>query len=183
MTTSVKMILAELERVFRQTDVPNEALLLDEICSANSIVCVGAGRVGHAMAGFAKRLRHLGCECFWIEDKTLPRMGRGDLMLVGSGSGETESIVGLAKIAKRENLRVALISKNPVSRLSELANVTVLIPELQDFASGVVVASQQPMTSLFEQSCQIYTDGLVLDLMSRLQVSSEEMRYRHNGIE
>lgn len=183
MSTRVNTILGEIEGVFRELSVPEEQEFISQIVAAEKIVCVGAGRVGFAVAGFAKRLRHLGKESFWIDDKTLPRMGNRDLMFVASGSGETESIVTYGRIAKREGLSVALLTASHTSRLSQLADVTVVIPSSHPARREVFGSSCQPMTTLFEQCCQLYLDSVVLELMRVLGVSNEQMVERHNGIE
>lgn len=183
MDDKVSAILAELHRVFIAQNMVNQEIFLERIVAAEKVVCVGAGRVGLALAGFAKRLRHLGKDAFWIHDVTLPRMDGNDLMVVGSGSGETESIVAFGRIAKREGLEVALVTSTPLSRLSEIADVVVLIPKLEPAIAGSQGGSIQPMTTLFEQSCQIYLDATVLRLMELLQTSGKQMSELHNGIE
>ena len=183
MTAKVLTILDELEQVFRETDVGQERLFIQAIVSSNKIVCVGAGRVGLALAGFAKRLRHLDKDAFWIEDATLPRMGAGDLMVIGSGSGETETIVTLANLGKREGLDIALVTATTQSRLVALADVSVVLQCPSKTASENVLSSVQPMTTLFEQATQLYLDAIVLELMEELNLSDSDMRGRHNGIE
>lgn len=183
MKPNVQLILEELSQVFSSGPPEAEELLVAELVGAERIVCVGAGRVGLAMAGFAKRMRHLDKSAFWIDDKTLPRMGKGDLMVVGSGSGETETTLTLARLGKREGLRVALITATKSSRLKEIADVTVTLNCSDQAMRQVGGSSRQPMTSLFEQSCQLYLDGIVLTLMDRLNISGQEMKELHNGIE
>jgi 6-phospho-3-hexuloisomerase len=183
MSSKVVTILDELSQVFALTDVANESLFLEELAGANQIVCVGAGRVGLALAGFAKRLRHLGKDAFWIGDQTLPRMGEGDLMLIGSGSGETQTIVGLGELGLQQGLKVALVSSAKDSRLSKIAHVTVVLNCPNKSSREGTISSQQPMTSLFEQSCHIYLDAIVLELMLKLGISNAEMEDRHNAIE
>lgn len=183
MTAKSLLVLSELARVFSDSDVEGEAHLIQELADANKIICVGAGRVGFAIAGFAKRLRHLGKDAYWYEDRTLPRMAAGDLMLVGSGSGETETVVCLAQIAQRQGLRLALVTSNPSSRLQRLSNVVVVLDAPNKAGKSGGVASEQPMTTLFEQACQIYLDALVLELMAKLDMSAFAMEENHNSIE
>jgi 6-phospho-3-hexuloisomerase len=183
MTDKVKIVLAEVERVFASTDFSGESAFLEDVCAARQIVCVGAGRVGLALAGFAKRLRHLGKDAFWIEDQSVPRMGKGDLMVVGSGSGATKSIVGLAEIALGQDLRIALLTATRESPLSQMAHAAVVLNCPSKNSEAGSIKSQQPMTTLFEQAAQIYLDSVVLDLMAMLSVSADEMEMRHNVIE
>ncbi len=183
MTDKVAMVLAELEGVFASTDYDGEKGFLEEVLAARQIVCVGAGRVGLVLASFAKRLRHLGKEAFWIEDQTIPRMGKGDLMVVGSGSGETRSIVGLAEIAISNDLRIALLTATRDSSLTKMAHAHVTLNCPSKNSDSSLVDSMQPMTTLFEQSSQIYLDAIVLELMSVMSLTSDQMGQRHNVIE
>lgn len=182
MTDKIALVLAELQTVFG-TDNPNgEEELLRLLSDGEKVVCVGAGRVGLAMAAFAKRLRHLGKDAFWFDDVTLPRLGAGDVMIIGSGSGETESIATLARIAKREGLSLALITRSPKSSIREISDVTVELPAL-NFSPMSSVGSAQPMTTLFEQSCGLYLDAIVLELMELWGQTNASMAERHNAIE
>lgn len=182
MTKSTNLVLAELVNVFESDDLAGHESVIREIVSANRIVCVGAGRVGLAVAAFAKRLRHLGKDAFWIEDVTLPRMSSGDLMLIGSGSGETETVACLGRIAKRLGLRIALITASQRSTIMDLADSAVTLNCPSKFQLDRTF-SLQPMTSLFEQAAHIYMDSLVLDLMEAIGVTAQQMEERHNAIE
>ena len=183
MGRSQQIILAELTRVFSAGELLGQARFVDEVAEAPKIVCIGAGRVGLAMAGFAKRLSHLGKDAFNYNDITLPALGPGDLAVFGSGSGETESIVCLAHIAKSLGLRLALVTSAPRSRLASLSDSIVVLDCANKLDPTAAGGSVQPMTSLFEQASQVFLDGAVLDLMSVLGVSEDDMRRRHNAIE
>jgi 6-phospho-3-hexuloisomerase len=110
-------------------------------------------------------------------------MGHGDLMVVGSGSGATKSIVGLAEIALGQDLRIALLTATRESPLSQMAHAAVVLNCPSKNSEAGSIKSQQPMTTLFEQAAQIYLDSVVLDLMAMLSVSADEMEMRHNVIE
>jgi 6-phospho-3-hexuloisomerase len=183
MTKNIVLVLDELAEVFQRTNFAGESLVLEEIVTAKKIICAGAGRVGLAVAGFAKRLRHLGKEAFWIEDVTLPHTGSGDVMFVASGSGETRTVVTLARIAKENGLKVVLLTASPESTLSQIADakITLNCPSKLDLTRQI--ESKQPMTTLFEQSCQLYLDSLVLDLMEITNTTDQDMARRHNAIE
>ena len=183
MSSSTDVVLLELNRVFATSSLEGRQQLIEAIIESDRIVALGAGRVGLAMAAFAKRLSHLGKTAYWHGDATLPRLGVGDLMLVGSGSGETESIVCLADLARRQGLGIALITSNPQSTLLRMSQASVILNCPNKLTSDVGGGSVQPMTTLFEQSCSIFLDSLVLDLMLLMNVSEAAMQERHNAIE
>jgi 6-phospho-3-hexuloisomerase len=179
----VAKILTELKNVFDATEYKNSNEVIAEICNANKIVCLGAGRVGLSMDSFAKRLMHLGKTAYAHSDLTLPSLGKGDLMIVGSGSGETESILCYAKIAKRLGVRILLLTSNLNSPLSSIADLSLHLNCPNKSAPSHIINSIQPMTTLFEQSILLTLDALVLCLMDQLNVTENEMKARHNVIE
>ena len=183
MHLKIQEILDELSWVFASSTLAGEARLVETIISAGTVVCAGAGRVGLATAGFAKRLGHLGKEAFWIGDTTLPRTGTGDLMFISSGSGETRSIVTIGEVAKQNGLTIALLTCTDDSTLSRLADVQVTLNCPSKLNAEKEKMSKQPMTTLFEQACQIYLDSIVLELMAVTGRSEIEMMGRHNAIE
>lgn len=176
-------IVSELSEVFTAGPPEGEETLVQAISQSTRIVCVGAGRVGHSMASFAKRLGHLGWDAHWINDVTLPRFWPGDLMLIGSGSGETETMVNFGRIALREELRLGAITASRSSRLLEMSDFAVFLNCPSNDLRGEAAISSQPMTSLFEQACLIYLDSLVVELMKEREQSDSEMKERHNRLE
>ena len=180
---NIDAILSEVGQVLHSSDYSNIGVALEEIKNTRRIVCVGAGRVGLATDAFAKRLVHLGFQSHAYSDVTLPKLETGDLMIVASGSGNTESIVALSKIAKRQGLRLLLISSNSNSLLSKVADVSFILncPNKETNDSGINTI--QPMTTLFEQSVLLFFDAIVLTLMSQLKVTEKDMLGRHNAIE
>ena len=176
-------ILSELHGALSQVDPEQEDSFVAEILRAPDIVCAGAGRVGFAINGFAKRLRHLGKNAYSIGDVTLPHIPAGGLMVLGSGSGETETTVVLGKIAKREGLRIALVTASTESRLAEIADAVVVLNCPSKNSQPDKAQSIQPMTTLFEQALHIYLDSIVLELMVQTGMSSGDMKRLHNAIE
>jgi 6-phospho-3-hexuloisomerase len=182
MKEEVRKVIAEIERVFLYSQIDFKDFR-DRLCSADKIVCVGAGRVGLVMDAFAKRLVHLGFSAYSYWDVNLPRVGTKDVLLVGSGSGNTKSIAILAQIAKQSGVSIALVTANMKSTIGEIADTKLIINCPHKESHEMDWKSSQPMTTLFEQSLYVLLDSLVLNLMSSLQISEVEMKSRHNVIE
>lgn len=180
---NIESILGEIRTVFEPLDENQVSALLDEILKANKIVVCGAGRVGMAIRGFGMRLGHLGLRAFTLGDSTVPGISTGDLLIVASGSGETQTIYDLVEIAKKNGVRLALVTGNPASRMGKLADTVVQIqaPSKTKAVEGFV--SIQPMTTLNEQSLGIFFDALVLDLMERMGETHDTMWARHSNLE
>ncbi|OGG72691.1 hypothetical protein A3A38_00270 [Candidatus Kaiserbacteria bacterium RIFCSPLOWO2_01_FULL_53_17] len=183
MQPAVGLILQEIQAVLSQIEHDSVEELIAALRKGRRVVTIGAGRVGLATKGFAMRLGHLGIAAYALGDMTVPSLGvKGDLVLVASGSGETQSIALLAETAKRAGATVALLTGNPDSRMGRIADIVVHVPAPTKASQGVI-RSMQPMTTLNEQCLQIFFDALVLVLMEELGEDAESMWARHSNLE
>jgi 6-phospho-3-hexuloisomerase len=164
---------------------PEEAeRLVDLILGARRIMVAGAGRSGLAVRAFAMRLMHLGLDAYVVGETVTPNFEAEDLAVIGSGSGETASLVAIAGKAKRIGGKLALLSIFPESSIGRLADLVVRIPAVSPKAGGGDgTASIQPMGALFEQSLLILTDLIVLRLMERRSDTSASMFGNHANLE
>jgi len=180
---SVKDILLEIDQVLSKADEKDIALMIKEILKAKTIVAVGAGRVGMAVRAFAMRLGHLGLKAYTVGDSTVHSIGKGDLLLVCSGSGETQTIFDLVTIAKKNGSKIMLVTGNKNSRIGKLADtiVEVQAPSKTKKIDGFV--SIQPMTTLNEQCLGIFFDTVVLLLMEKMHETHDTMWARHSNLE
>ena len=157
---------------------------IDAIGSADRLFLAGAGRSALAIRGFAMRLMHLGKTAHVVGETTTPGIGKGDVLIIGSGSGRTASLVSAAARAKELGATVVLVTIDPASFIGELADVVVRIPAPSPkAANGGASESVQPMGSLFEQSMFVLFDIIVMLLMSRTGLTADQMFTRHANIE
>lgn len=157
--------------------------LEEELQKAERIFCDGLGRSGLFCRAFAMRLMHLGMSCFYVGDTMTPAIERGDLLLICSGSGGTETLISHGKKAKKNGARIALVTGNEISHLGELADVRVLIkaPQKNEVKRGKKTVL--PMGSLFEDSISLLFESLVLDLMEQRNETGQSMFQRHANLE
>jgi len=154
------------------------------IDSAERLFLAGAGRSALAIRGFAMRLMHLGKAVHLVGDVTTPGIGKGDLLIIGSGSGKTASLLNAATAAHTLGATIVLVTIDPASPIGELADVVVQIPAPSPKAAGGGASqSVQPMGSLFEQSMFVLFDTVVMLLMARTGMTSDQMFTRHANIE
>lgn len=179
----ILIILKEMATVLSGVDEHQITAFLTEILKAQTIVVCGAGKVGLMARTFAMRLGHLGLKAYTLGDSTLPGIREGDLLLVCSGSGETQTIYDLAVIGKKNGARLALVTGNPDSRIGRLADTVVKMqaPSKTKPVEGFI--SIQPMTTLNEQCLLIFFDALVLILMNKMGESHDTMWARHSNLE
>jgi 6-phospho-3-hexuloisomerase len=178
----IETIFEELTKVFSDSQINYDALS-EKVSNSDKIVCLGAGRVGLVMEAFAKRLTHLGKLAYTYTDSNLPKTTRGDLLIIGSGSGNTKSIVTISKIAFEKGLDLVLLTANPESEISKLSKFVHRISSPYKGGPSLEYKSAQPMTTLFEQSLYIWLDGFVLHYMKKYSISEFEMKDRHNELE
>jgi len=181
--TKINIILKEVKNVLSQLDEKQVLTLAEAILSAKKVVTVGAGRMGMASKAFAMRLSHMGFNAFTLGDSNLPRIGSKDLLLVASGSGETQTIYDLVSIAKSNSCRIALITTNLGSRMAKIADMVLKVKAPSKVKKSGSFKSVQPMTTLNEQSLWLFYDALTLILMEKCGIFSEQMWEHHSILE
>ena len=183
MLNEYKLILDEIEKVLKASNYSQSDEFIKSILNANKIVVFGAGRVGFAMKGFSMRLNHLGLESFFLGDVNVPNTGDGDLLIVGSGSGNTISVTDMVLLAKKNKLKVVSITANVNSIIAKESDQIIVLNCQTKEDEHMQRASKQPMTTLFEQSLSIVLDSFVLKLMTTKKETHFSMLERHNNLE
>jgi 6-phospho-3-hexuloisomerase len=177
-----QLVLRELAAVIEQVEAADAERLLTTIGEAKRVFVAGAGRSGLLMRGFAMRLMHLGLRVHIVGIETTPAIGPGDLLLCGSGSGSTPSLLAHAQRARQVGAKVALITATSDSLLGQFADLQFVVPAPTPKAA-TPYASQQPMASLFEQSMLVMLDVFAMLLMDRMGMSEQAMFTRHANLE
>ncbi|WP_227397067.1 6-phospho-3-hexuloisomerase [Jeotgalibacillus aurantiacus] len=180
---SVDEITKELTTTLQSINKEEVTLLLNEISKADKVFFVGVGRVLLSLKSVAKRLAHLGVNTYIVGQITEPAITEKDLLIVGSGSGETAFPLIIAKKAKQHNARVAHIGANPESSMREFADVFVRIPVTTKLNKPNEIPSVQPMTSLFEQSLLLLGDTLALIMIKEQQINMKNLWEFHANLE
>jgi len=183
MNIEYKLVLTEIELALQKSDFTQINLFISTIINAKKIIVFGAGRVGFVMKGFGMRLNHLGIESYFLGDVNVPKIGSDDLLLIGSGSGNTSSIVNIVEIAIKNNIKVLCVTANSDSFVAKKSSAYILLNCPNKESYKVEKVSKQPMTTLFEQSLYVFFDSLVLSLMNVMDETNESMYERHNILE
>ncbi|EEP9805104.1 SIS domain-containing protein [Salmonella enterica] len=168
------LVLNELSSLVDKIDEKEFNSLVDSIITAGHVFLAGAGRSGQMINAFANRMMHLGLSVSVVGEISSPHSRKNDLLIVGSGSGETQRLINQVKMAKNNGVFIALITTTPDSTLAPLADYVLIIPAGH---------SAQPMGSLFEQASLLTYDSIVLSLMANLNETSQTMKERHADIE
>ncbi len=178
-----KLIVEELNKALGQVDNAQVATLIDSIKAAEKVFFVGVGRVLLSLEAIAKRLAHLGIKTYIVGQITEPAITDKDLLIVGSGSGETAFPLIIAKKAKQYNAKVVHIGANPESSMKEFSDAFVRIPVATKIGRPDEVPSIQPMTSLFEQSLLLLGDTVALMLIKEKNIDMKSLWQYHANLE
>ena len=184
MVVPITSVTEELSRTLDSVSFAQQEKLADEILKANRVFVAGAGRSGMMARCFAMRLMHMGLKAYMVGEVVTPSIAAGDLLVIASGSGETESLVSMAKKAKRLGAAVATVTIYPEATIGQMSGAVVEIhapTSKSNIDTGI--RSVQPMGSLFEQSLLICLDYVILILMDKKQITGEEMFTRHANLE
>jgi 6-phospho-3-hexuloisomerase len=176
-------VMEELTRSMQLIDEAAAVQLADRIMQSGKVIVAGAGRSGLMMKAFAMRLMHLGKDVYVVGETITPGLAKEDLLLIGSGSGETGSLVEMGRKAKKLEGSLAAITLFPESTIGKLADVVIKLPgspKDQDSSSAQTV---QPMGSLFEQTLLLFLDSVILCLMEKQDMNSRTMYGKHANLE
>ena len=177
-------VLKEIEDTLGQVDETTISNFANYMLEAPRIFVAGVGRTGLVMRCFAMRLMHLDIEVQILGDITTTAVSRNDLLLIGSGSGETGSLLSIAKKANNLGVHIILISIDPNSSIGKLSQECLKIPAPSPkLAHKQALTSVQLMGSLFEQSLLLTLDSLVGLIMHEKGMDSESIFLNHANLE
>jgi 6-phospho-3-hexuloisomerase len=185
MDSLIRQVLSELQACVSQVCVESLAHASALIESTPRIFVAGAGRSGLCMRAFGMRLMHLGKTVYVVGETPPPGVAARDLLILGSGSGQTASLLAMARRARSCDAKVLLFTTDATSPMAELADQVVLVPapSLTMKEGKRDYPSIQPMGTLFEQSLLILCDSLILELMRQTGVNAAHMLGRHANLE
>ena len=180
----ISQMLDELSKTVGHVCNDSAEKLADLIIETQTVFVAGAGRSGLAMKSFAMRLMHLGFDAYVVGETVTPSITEKDMLLIGSGSGSTSSLVVNANKADAIGATICLITIDENSPIGQVAEVVLTIPApTPKIDRDLGFHSVQPMGSLFEQSLLLTLDAIILLLMERTGQTPESMFTRHANLE
>lgn len=177
------LVSNEIKQTLSCVDTDQLERLIDKILAADKVFFVGVGRVMLSLQAIAKRLAHLGINTHIVGEITEPALTSKDLLIVGSGSGMTLFPVAIARKAKAIGASVVHVGSNPKSDMSEIADFMVRIPVRTKLYLPDEVDSQQPMTSLFEQTLLVLGDIVAKMIIDQRKLNLKELWQHHANLE
>ena len=193
MKTSIKAILDNIESAQDFLDEESVNKFENLIISSENIFVTGAGRSGLAAKAFAMRLMHLGLSSYVVGETISPAINAEDCIIAISGSGETNTIVSAAKIAKNRGSKVLAVTSYPDSTLGQLADGYLLVKgrtkkEVDDenYMKRQIhgnYTSLTPLGTAFELTTLVFLDAIVSELMEKMEQTESDLKARHTVLE
>jgi 6-phospho-3-hexuloisomerase len=174
-----KLIIDKLSSVLDATDRSHDIRLTEMLDSARRIFIAGAGRSKLVGNFFAMRLVHAGYDVSVVGEIVTPSIKNGDLLIIISGSGETEQLIAFTKSAQKVGAKIVLISAKSSSTIGDMADAVFPVGTPEQY--GKVVG--MPMGTVFELSTLIFLEAIVSHIIHDKGIAEEVMRERHANLE
>ncbi len=193
MKTSIRAILNNIERAEEFLDEEAIDKFENMIKDSNNVFVTGAGRSGLAAKAFAMRLMHLGLSAYVVGETISPAINKDDCIVAISGSGETNTIVSAARIAKNRGSNVLAVTSYPESTLGQLADCCLFVKgrtkqEVDDenYMKRQIhgnYTSLTPLGTAFELTTLVFLDAIVSELMEKMEQTESDLKSRHTVLE
>lgn len=175
------IVLGELQETMGSVQEKDVSQLVDEICRADKVFVVGVGRVLLMLQAFAKRLNHLGIRANFVGAIDEPAITDKDILLVGSGSGESVFPLAIVKLAKKYQATVIHIGSNPQSAMTTYEDLFIRIPCATKLNLKGEIQSRQIMSSLFEQSLMLLLDVVSIMLAEKMKIDDLHSLWQYHA--
>lgn len=178
-TPHQQLILDKLSSILNATEESYPEILTHVLDRASRIFVSGAGRSGLVCRFFAMRLMHSGYDVNVVGEIVTPSIKNGDLLIIISGSGETEQLIAFTKKAREVGAEIVLITAKSDSTIGDMADAVLQIGKSDQY----VKVAGMPMGTVFELSTLSFLEALVSHLIHEKGIEEEVMRTRHANLE
>ncbi len=175
------LVLNELTQVLNSIDEKEVDQLVDMILSSEKVFVVGVGRVMLMLQALEKRLNHLGVEAYHVGEINEPAITEKDLLIAGSGSGESVFPLSIIRIAKKYKAKTVHIGVNANSSMKNYEDLFLRIPCSTKLNLPDEIKSEQIMSSLFEQSVLLLSDIIALKIVERKNITNMQSLWRRHA--
>lgn len=193
MKSSIDAIIGNIRAAEEYLNEEDIDKFLDIIVSSKNVFLIGAGRSGLAAKAFAMRLMHLGISSYVVGETISPAIYEDDCIIAISGSGETNTIVSAANIAKNRGSKVLALTSYPESALGKLADTVLLVKgrtkveaDDENYMKRQIhgnYTSLTPLGTAFELTTLVFLDALVSELMEIMHQTESDLKARHTVLE
>jgi len=174
-----QLIIEKISGILEATDDTYDVKLTHLLDNAKRVFIAGAGRSKLVGNFFAMRLVHGGYDVSVVGEIVTPSIKSGDLLIIISGSGETEQLIAFTKSAKKVGANIVLISAKNDSTIGDMADAVFQIGRSDLY--GKVLG--MPMGTVFELSTLLFLEATISHVIHDKGIAEEVMRERHANLE
>ena len=174
-----QLVIEKISSILEATDDSYDVKLTALLDNAKRIFIAGAGRSKLVGNFFAMRLVHAGYDVSVVGEIVTPSIKSGDLLIIISGSGETEQLIAFTKSAKKVGASIVLISAKAESTIGDLAEAVFQIGRAEQYAK----VFGMPMGTVFELSTLLFLESTISHVIHEKGIPEEVMRERHANLE
>ena len=174
-----RLVVDKISEILDATDTTYAEKMTAMFDDARRIFISGAGRSKLVGNFLGMRLMHSGYDVSMVGEIVTPSIKNGDLLIIISGSGETEQLIAFTNKAKDVGAKIVLICSKEKSTIGDLSDGVFQIgkQELYDKVKGM------PMGTMFELSTLCFLEAVVAHLIWEKGIPEEKMRERHANME
>lgn len=193
MKKAINKILDNINSATKYIDEKTINKFIEILTESENVFVIGAGRSGLAAKAFAMRLMHLGISVYVVGETISPAIYANDSILAISGSGETSTIVSAVKIAKERGSKVLSLTSYPDSSIGNMSDAILFVEgrtkvdlDEEDYIKRQIdgnYASIAPLGTAFELTSLIFLDGLISELMHKMEKTEDDLKNRHTVLE
>jgi 6-phospho 3-hexuloisomerase len=174
-----RLIIDKISSILEATDDSYDVKLTNMLDNAKRVFIAGAGRSKLVGNFFAMRLVHGGYDVSVVGEIVTPSIKAGDLLIIISGSGETEQLIAFTKSAKKIGADIVLISAKGESTIGDMANAVFQVGRAEQYGK----IRGMPMGTVFELSTLLFLEATISHIIHDKGIAEEIMRERHANLE
>jgi len=190
---TVMEIIGHIKKVAESLSEKQMEDLIALLIYSKRVFVFGVGRSGLVGKAFAARLAHLKFQVYVVGETITPAVQEGDVFISISGSGETPSVVNSSKSAKLAGAKLVAITSNRESSLGKQADCVLVVEgrtkadvKRKDYIAEQIMGRHEPLSplgTLFEDTCQVLLDGVIVELMHKLRKTEDDLARTHANVE
>lgn len=173
----LRIVLEEITSHIKSLDIDDEAVKLMEnyLINSSKIFICGYGESELVGKSFASRLSEIRKDVYVVSETIVPEIDEGNVIIVISGSGETEPTLTITKKAKSIGAKIISITSFTDSPLAQISDLAIEIPgrikaKTKNYIERRVSGEYEPLTpfgTLFEISTRIFLEGIIAELAEK----------------
>ncbi|MCK5871743.1 MAG: 6-phospho-3-hexuloisomerase [Methylococcales bacterium] len=174
-----RLIVSKISKILDATNETYAEEITTMFDGAKRIFISGAGRSKLVGNFLGMRLMHSGYDVSMVGEIVTPSIKAGDLLIIISGSGETEQLIAFTNKAKSVGAKIVLICSKSKSTIGEMSDGVFQIGSDDSYAT----VKGMPMGTVFELSTLCFLESVVSHLIWEKEIPEEKMRERHANME